>query len=113
MTGATSLRAKSSTVARSVSCSPLNVRSMSFLFRDGFDDQECGVACDGGTGPGPQIADHTVDGRGEDVLHFHRFDDNEALARADPLSLDDLDDGDGAGHRREHRPAGALLPRRG
>src|SRR5688500_2904084 len=96
MTGATSLRAKSSTVARSAACSSLKLRSMSALL--GFDDQQGGAAGDSRSGACSQLADDPVHGRGEGVLHLHRLDDGEALTCGDALALGDVDDRDGAGH---------------
>src|SRR5579859_3691339 len=107
MTGATSLRANSSTVARSAEYSSLS--SMVCPPCSRLNDQQHSVALDGGSGAGPQVTNHAVDRRGEHMLHLHRFEHEQPGTCGDLLTLGDVDGDDGAGHRCGHRPGGALL----
>ena len=47
-----------------------------------------------------EVGDDAGEGGGQRVLHLHRFDDGEALARLDPLALLDMERGDPPVHRR-------------
>src|SRR5579862_4268436 len=61
------------------------------------------VEPDGLARPHEHRRDRPLGGRRDDMLHLHRFDDNQHLPRADLLTGSDVHRDDDSGHRAGHR----------